>query len=91
MEDEAAEGVWGYLIPLDDKVGKTLVLRKRDSCQGPKNGAPKTRSGKGAQKQSKNSESRCEQNYPPGGYLIGRHPECGRCKDDPAWLRRDSS
>lgn len=76
VEDEAAEGVWGYLIPLDDKVGKTLVLRKRDNCQGPKNGAPKTRSGKGAQKQSKNSESRCEQNYPPGGYLIGRHPEC---------------
>ena len=34
VEDEAAEGVWGYLIPLDDTVGQSLVLKKRNNCEG---------------------------------------------------------
>ncbi|KAL2837514.1 cytochrome P450 [Aspergillus pseudoustus] len=63
VEDEAAEGVWGYLIPLDDKVRDSLVLRKRDSCE---DGSIK----KSAQKTSKTPSRR------PGGYLVGRHPEC---------------
>ncbi|KAL1998651.1 hypothetical protein VTN02DRAFT_5804 [Thermoascus thermophilus] len=88
VEDEAAEGVWGYLIPLDDKVGKALVLRKRDSCQDEKNGAPKTRGGKSTQRQSKNSESSRDKNYPPGGYLIGRHPECDLVLDIPTISNR---
>ena len=33
--DEEAEGVWGYLIPLDASAGDTLVLRKRTACPAP--------------------------------------------------------
>lgn len=68
VEDEDAEGVWGYLIPLDDTVHSALPLTKRDSCQGPrKNGD------KGHDKDSGNEKKgSCR----PGGYLIGRHPEC---------------
>jgi serine/threonine-protein kinase Chk2 len=79
VEDEAAEGVWGYLIPLDDKFGKALVLRKRDNCHlspgkvGERNGIPKLKSGKGGQRQPKNTENK---NLQSGGYLIGRHSEC---------------
>ncbi|KAJ5217500.1 uncharacterized protein N7469_011125 [Penicillium citrinum] len=56
VEDESAEGVWGYLLPLDDNVSGPFVLKKRDSCAG-------------RNKASKNGQA-------PGGYLIGRHPEC---------------
>ncbi|KAJ5674848.1 serine/threonine-protein kinase chk2 (cds1) [Penicillium maclennaniae] len=34
VEDESGEGVWGYLIPLDDKVSAAFVLKKRDGCSG---------------------------------------------------------
>src|SRR5947207_4350629 len=37
VKDEEEEGVWGYLLPLDNKFGKTLVLRKRDACRPPEN------------------------------------------------------
>lgn len=67
--DEAEEGVWGYLFPLDHKFGDSLVLKKRDSFASPANAA------------HRNSSSRGRGNPPsqdhPGGYLIGRHPECG--------------
>jgi len=67
VEDEKAEGVWGYLIPLDDAVQSALPLTKRDSCEGPRN--------KGDKGQGRNGKKGiCR----PGGYLIGRHPECGR-------------
>lgn len=56
VKDEAEEGVWGYLVPLDQKHGKSLVLRKRNVCPA-EDGAERTAS---------------------GGYLIGRHPECGK-------------
>lgn len=72
VEDEDAEGVWGYLLPLDEKGNGPLVLRKRDGCDnacelGTK---PKTKTGKEA-RSSKNAQS-------PGGFLVGRHPECGK-------------
>lgn len=80
VEDEAAEGVWGYLIPLDDKVRDALVLRKRHSCDARKNGDSKTQPSKGSQhSQDKSLISRQRPNQPPGGYLVGRHPECGGC------------
>lgn len=70
VEDENAEGIWGYLIPLDDTVHSALPLRKRDSCQDPRNNGDR-----GHDKDSGNGKKgRCR----PGGYLIGRHPECGR-------------
>lgn len=84
-EDEVDEGVWGYLIPLDDKFGDNLVLRKRDSCNSPapgplgsKTSSSKTKKGKGAVNLGRNKQPEDH----PGGYLIGRHPECGMWRDD---------
>lgn len=73
VEDESAEGVWGYLIPLDDKVSGAFVLKKRDSCAG-RDEPPKDK-----EKTAKKSVARRQGNNPaPGGYLFGRHPECGQ-------------
>ncbi|KAI2816128.1 hypothetical protein CBS63078_10520 [Aspergillus niger] len=55
VEDEAAEGVWGYLLPLDDKVRRPLVLRKRGGCEERKSAASTTNSSKGAAKMSAGS------------------------------------
>lgn len=63
VKDEDAEGVWGYLLPLDENGNGPLVLRKRDDD-------PAKAKGKKAQK-SKSAKS-------PGGFLVGRHPECGK-------------
>lgn len=86
VEDEEAEGVWGYLLPLDNKFGDTLVLRKRTACAAP---SPRSGIGGGAAASWKEGsdlvqdEEQYEEThqralgYPSGGYLIGRHPECG--------------
>lgn len=74
VQDEAAEGVWGYLIPLDDKVRESLVLRKRDSCDSRRNSDSRTKFKKEAE-QSKIPTDK--QSRHPGGFLVGRHPECG--------------
>jgi len=71
VEDESAEGVWGYLIPLDDKVSGAFVLKRRDSCAG-RDEAPKDKSAK------KSPARKQGINRAPGGYLVGRHPECGQ-------------
>ncbi|KAI9042215.1 CAMK family serine/threonine-protein kinase [Aspergillus affinis] len=71
VEDEAAERVWGYLIPLDDKFRDALVMRKRDGCER-RNVTPGNKP-EGPQAQSKKST---KQTRSPGGYLVGRHPEC---------------
>ncbi|PWY77155.1 Pkinase-domain-containing protein [Aspergillus sclerotioniger CBS 115572] len=76
VEDEAAEGVWGYLIPLDDKVRHALVLRKRGSCEERTNTEPTTKARKGAPRKSKDSVHDQGHFQSPGGYLIGRHHEC---------------
>jgi serine/threonine-protein kinase Chk2 len=82
VEDEAAEGVWGYLIPLDDKHSSALVLRKRTGCEpaepGKKSDVIKTVL-KNSLKTPSNSTPMTKGSpiLPPGGYLIGRHPECG--------------
>lgn len=83
VEDEAAEGVWGYLLPLDDKAGEALVLRRREGCheqKDEKDGSSEKKSGRASQKQSKSQKAGREKSYPPSGYLIGRHPECGTCR-----------
>ncbi|EYE93306.1 CAMK family serine/threonine-protein kinase [Aspergillus ruber CBS 135680] len=68
VEDGDVEGVWGYLIPLDDTVHSALSLTKRDSCQGPRNNGDEGR--------DKDSGNGKKGSCRPGGYLIGRHPEC---------------
>lgn len=80
--------MWGYLVPIDTVFGDTLVLRKRVSCPAP---YPDENFGKGTKTRSKGipakqsyvkQETDYEANkralgFPSGGYLIGRHPECG--------------
>ena len=88
VEDEEAEGVWGYLVPIDTVFGDVLVCRSRAACPAP---YPNGDFGKGTKKRGKGqaattnyaheevkyeSEKR-KTGFPAGGYLIGRHPECG--------------
>lgn len=87
--DEEKEGVWGYLVPLNQKHGETLVLRRRTACPAP---APQSDFGKGSagrargtkpkqgykKQEEQYEESKQAQGFPSGGYLIGRHPECGK-------------
>lgn len=87
VEDEAAEGVWGYLIPLDDRAGHALVLKKRNSCDSGSCGqtdreatSSPSRSAKKQSKTYKKPEVAKSPAYPPSGYLIGRHPECGKLR-----------
>ena len=88
MVDEEAEGVWGYLLPLDVSAGDTLVLRKRTACPAP---GPVEGFGKGGKKRGNKATSKKyyqqeedayeeikrTKGFPASGYLIGRHPECG--------------
>ncbi|OKL60984.1 hypothetical protein UA08_03927 [Talaromyces atroroseus] len=84
VEDEAAEGVWGYLIPLDDKAGHALVLKKRNTCEDDSCGQAEreektsspSRSSKKQLKSSRNPDPVKSPNPSPKGYIIGRHPEC---------------
>lgn len=91
VEDEEAEGVWGYCVPLDDVFGDTLVMRARAACPAP---FPSNSFGKGNDERAKGMSGKAPRNYvkeekdyektkrklgwPAGGYLIGRHPECGK-------------
>lgn len=79
VADEAAEGVWGYLISLDDKVRDTLVLRKRDNCED---------RGREASQPASVSERPPQPGPSPGGYLVGRHPECDLIIDIPTISNR---
>ncbi|KFA60584.1 hypothetical protein S40285_08673 [Stachybotrys chlorohalonatus IBT 40285] len=88
VEDEAKEGVWGYLVPLDPKYGdKPVVLKKRSACPLPdtvglaveKNGQKNDAGGEGksvALKDEEAYERSKVKGAASGGYLIGRHPEC---------------
>ena len=88
VEDEEAEGVWGYLLPLDRKLGNTLVLRRRTACPAPTPGVDfgkgTTRRGCGlstslgyGEEEEQYEENKRTKGFPAGGYLLGRHPECG--------------
>lgn len=85
-EDEIQEGVWGYLDPIDPKYGdKPLVLKKRNACPMPDK-LDLTADKKAVDSKDKPTTVRDEEAYerskikgvPSGGYLIGRHPECGK-------------
>lgn len=89
VDDEEAEGVWGYLVPVDPIFGDTVVCRARAACPAP---YPSSHFGKGTKNRGKaqarkvdyvDEEKQYEvdkrlKGFPGGGYLIGRHPECGR-------------
>jgi serine/threonine-protein kinase Chk2 len=86
VENEAEEGVWGYLLPLDTKYGTSLVLRKRNACPlpdgmasfGKDGGKRQGKSGKDFGKEEEAYEETKLKGIASGGYLIGRHPECGK-------------
>lgn len=72
------EGVWGYLIPLDHRVENGLTLRSRDSCENREDERKSKNGGDGPEKTpEKGSGGDGKKEAPPGGYLVGRHPECG--------------
>jgi serine/threonine-protein kinase Chk2 len=86
VEDEIKEGVWGYLLPLDAKYGDSLVLRKRNACPmpdgmkdfGEDKGKRQTPNGKNFEREEEAYEETKLKGIASGGYLIGRHPECGK-------------
>ncbi|TAQ83516.1 hypothetical protein B7494_g8157 [Chlorociboria aeruginascens] len=93
VKDEVEEGVWGYLMPVGQKYGKSLVMRKRDACPMPdgmehfgKDGGDRV-SPNGKRKDFSAEEDAYEQTKfkgtASGGYLIGRHPECDLIVDEP--------
>lgn len=88
VEDEEAEGVWGYLVPVDSVFGETLVLKSRNQCPAPfpndDFGKGSKRRGRGATRTMNYAKQEADyeaikraRGFPAGGYLIGRHPECG--------------
>lgn len=89
VDDEEAEGVWGYLVPIDEVFGNTLMLKKRTACPAP---YPAQSFGQGSGDRAKGQckdtnyndeekeyeKTKREMGWPAGGYLVGRHPECGK-------------
>ncbi|KAI9747074.1 MAG: hypothetical protein M1815_004667 [Lichina confinis] len=98
VADEEAEGVWGYLIPLNSGCGEPLVLRNRAMCPvtpgaiRPDKGKRQTRPSKGSTstpcKEVESFEAERAKGLPTGGYLVGRHPECDRTIDLPTISNR---
>jgi serine/threonine-protein kinase Chk2 len=84
VEDEEGEGVWGYLVPLDNTTKDVLVLRRRASCPVPGNmvgrttGKDNVNRGEYRDQEEVYEGEKAENGIPAGGYLIGRHPECDR-------------
>ena len=81
VEDEVKEGVWGYLFPLDTQYGgRCLVMKKRPACGSPSE-PPEATAGKALmtpKESGGSSKPKCSSSS--GGYLIGRHPECGKSR-----------
>lgn len=83
VKDEVKEGVWGYLFPLNTRYGgKCVVMKKRAACPMPSCVAetvPKKKGKKALKEEEDSFEEKQIAGVPSGGYLIGRHPECGEC------------
>jgi serine/threonine-protein kinase Chk2 len=83
VDDEEGEQVWGYLVPLDDQSGDVLVLRRREACPvpenmiGPKTGTEKVSKHDYVKQEDEYEQEKAEKGVTAGGYLIGRHRECG--------------
>jgi len=84
VEDEEGEGVWGYLVPSGGAAIEPLILRRKAACPVPQSITGQT---DGKKKVSKNAYRKQEEDYEKekvnagvvaSGYLIGRHPECGK-------------
>lgn len=86
VDDEEAEEVWGYLVPFDDHAGKVTVLRRRDACPVPTtrvgrtNGRDPVAQGEYKRQEEDYEQEKADYGINAGGYLIGRHRECGRLR-----------
>ena len=84
VEDEEGEEVWGYLVPMDDDSGNVMVLKRREGCPvaptmvGRTNGREKVSKGEYKDQEEHYEHEKKENGVPAGGYLIGRHRECGK-------------
>ena len=84
VEDEEGEEVWGYLVPTGDHAAEEpLVLRRRQGCPVPSSIVGKVKKGRVSRGEYKEQEEnyeeeKAENGLTSGGYLIGRHRECGR-------------
>jgi serine/threonine-protein kinase Chk2 len=95
VEDEEAEGIWGYLFPTNPEHGLKLVLKRRAFCPAPvqplQTSKPTIKT-KPRHTFSKDEEAYEEQKekkgFPASGYLIGRHPECDMIVDIPTVSNR---
>lgn len=76
--------MWGYLVPLDGQSGDVLVLRRREACPvpesiiGPKSGTEKVSKHEYHVQEEEYEKEKAEKGVTAGGYLIGRHRECGK-------------
>ncbi|KAH5388696.1 hypothetical protein HBI33_045350 [Parastagonospora nodorum] len=94
VEDEQGEGVWGYLIPMDDDASKVMVLRRREACPVPTTivgrttGREKVPKGEYKAQEEEYEKEKRENGVTAGGYLIGRHRECDRILESPTVSNR---
>jgi serine/threonine-protein kinase Chk2 len=81
VEDEEKEGVWGYLLD-NYRNSEPLVLRHRKTCPGPKQLNHQVLAKTVPKQQYLDDERKYEKEKAEegasSGYLVGRHPECGR-------------
>ncbi|GAW22554.1 hypothetical protein ANO14919_120940 [Xylariales sp. No.14919] len=87
VEDEAKEGVWGYLLPTRKDHGRdpVIVLRKRVVLPGDgiEEASPSDKGKDTDQKpEGKRLKTFQSKPSPPGGFLIGRHRDCDLIVDD---------
>jgi serine/threonine-protein kinase Chk2 len=80
----AVEEEEGYLVPMDDSSDKVMVLRRRAACPvpgtmvGKTTGKEKTASNEYKKQEEEYEHEKQEKGVTAGGYLIGRHRECGK-------------
>ncbi|KAK3644133.1 serine/threonine protein kinase [Elasticomyces elasticus] len=81
VQDEEAEGVWGYLIPITG-VQEPLVLKVRGTCpvpgdhNGKKCGTERVPKQHWRKKEEEYEVEKSKNGVPAEGYILGRHPEC---------------
>jgi serine/threonine-protein kinase Chk2 len=94
VQDEEDEEVWGYLVPMEGQDKDVLVLRRRQACPVPQALVGQTEGKERVSKEEykgqeeKYEKEKQERGVPAGGYLIGRHRECGK---SPSWPLREST
>ena len=95
VEDEVAEGTWGYLFPVNPEHGQKLVLKKRTFCPAPVRplqigiATVRTITNQSFVKDEEDYErEKLKQGFAASGYLIGRHPECDMIVDIPTISNR---